>query len=76
MEKCPKCKKIYLEHDPRYKAARCYNPDCDFWERVRDYDEFFERFVISELNWSNYCAQTPKFVREIRGTLSPKKASD
>jgi len=66
MEICPKCKKYSLSLDLRDSVARCYNSDCDFKEKVKDYDDYFEKFKISELNWENYCAQTPPNFRRER----------
>jgi len=70
-EKCPSCQSYTLSYDPVRKTARCYRVDCDFEEKVTDGDEYFEKFVITKLNWTNYCASTPAFVRKIRGTLKP-----
>lgn len=72
-EICPKCKSYTLSYDPIRKTARCYFLDCGFEEGVQDEDEYFNKFVISELNWTNYCVSTPTFVRKIRGHLQPKK---
>lgn len=64
MEICPKCNEYTLSLDLRDNVARCYNLNCDFEEKIKDYDDYFERFKISKLNWENYCAQTPpKFRR-------------
>lgn len=27
-EKCPKCKKQFVEYDGYYKTKKCHNPDC------------------------------------------------
>ena len=71
MEKCPKSKDNYLSYDPHRKTACCVSHDCDFEEKVLDQEDYFRKFVISSLNWENYCARTPLFVRKIRGTLEP-----
>lgn len=71
MEKCPKCKQNTLDYDTRQKMAQCYNVNCDFFKYVADYDNYFRIYVISKLNWGNYCSQTPAFIREIRGTIKP-----
>lgn len=70
-EKCPRCESYSLSYDPVRGTARCYRMDCDFEEKVKDVDDYFDRFVIAKLNWDNYCASTPFFVRKIRGTLKP-----
>ncbi len=70
-EKCPRCESYTLSYDPARRTARCYRLDCDFEEKVNDVDEYFKKFVITKLNWTNYCASTPFFVRKIRGTLEP-----
>jgi transcription initiation factor TFIIIB Brf1 subunit/transcription initiation factor TFIIB len=63
MEICPECSEYSLSLDLRNGLARCYNRDCCFKEEIIDYDDYFKRFVISELNWANYCAQTPASLR-------------
>lgn len=73
-EICPKCKSYTLSYNPVRRSAMCYRLDCDFEERVPDEDNYFNRFVITKLNWTNYCASTPTFVRKIRGHLKPVEA--
>jgi len=75
-EICPTCIQYTLNHDARRETARCYNYTCGFELRVRNYEEYFNRFVISKLNWTNYCAQTPLFIRRIRNTLEPRQVED
>jgi len=72
MERCPKCKDYTLSYDPLRCGAVCTSYDCDYIEMVSDIDEYFKVYVISKLNWDNYCASTPFFIRELRGTLYPK----
>lgn len=69
MEICPKCKKYTLTLVIKDRVARCYNYDCDFEEKIVDNNDYFNKFVISELNWENYCGQTP---REFRVVKPPK----
>lgn len=75
-EICPHCKSYTLSYDPVRKTARCYSLECDFEKRVQDEDDYFNKFVISELNWTNYCASTPTFVRQIRGHFKPLEATN
>jgi hypothetical protein len=75
MEICPKCKDYSLSYDPRRKTARCYSLTCRFEEPVINSSDYFDRYVISPLNWENFCAQTPLFVREIRGIKEPRRVS-
>jgi hypothetical protein len=70
-QKCPNCESYTLSYDPVRRTARCYRLDCDFEQRVKDEDEYYNKFVLIKRNWSNYCASTPLFVRKIRGTLKP-----
>ena len=71
MEKCPKCEDYTLSYNPRRCVAVCNSHDCDYIQKVEDMEDYFNRYVISELNWDNYCAKTPLFVRKLRGTLTP-----
>ena len=70
-EKCPMCKSYTLSYDPIRETARCYLFDCAFEKKVKDKDEYYKDFVLTERNWDNYCASTPLFVRKIRGTTEP-----
>jgi hypothetical protein len=74
-EKCPKCKSYTLSHDKPRSTARCMRFNCDFEERVNDRNDYFDRFVLTELNWDGYCGSTPDYVREIRGHLAPPNKS-
>ncbi len=75
MERCPERRDYILSFDRRRRAAVCSNKhSCKFFEKATDQKDYFNRFVVSELNWENYCASTPAFVRKARGTLQPSKA--
>lgn len=69
MEMCPRCKKYTLSVDLRNTVARCFSTTCRFQEKIENMRDYFERFEISELNWPNYCAQTPVDFR----VLGPSK---
>ena len=71
MERCPKCLDYTLSFDPMSSTAVCNSYHCDFEQNVQNQNQYFKRYVITELNWNNYCAQTPTFVRKLRGTLAP-----
>jgi len=71
MEKCPKCNNYTLSYDPRSGKANCTRFNCNYSEIVDNSDDYYNKYVISKFNWDNYCAQTPLFVRELRGTLNP-----
>lgn len=71
MERCPKCNDYTLSYDPLRGAAVCTSHGCDYIKTVSDTDEYFKVYVTSKLNWDNYCASTPLFIRQLRGTLSP-----
>lgn len=71
MEICPKCKSYTLSYDSRRCVAICNSYECDYIYRVKDIEDYFNQFVVSELNWNNYCAKTPSFIRKLRGTLEP-----
>lgn len=71
MEKCPKCRDYTLSYDARIHAAVCTKYTCGFVFQVQDVQDYYDNFVISEINWNNYCAKTPRYVRTLRGTLSP-----
>jgi hypothetical protein len=75
MEICPKCHDYTLSYDPSRKVALCYSHACDYEMSVTGLEEYFKNYVISELNWENYCAKTPIFVRKLRGTLEPSPAT-
>jgi hypothetical protein len=63
MQICPKCGQYTLGAHLRNSVALCYNLNCDFEEKIKGFRDYFERFEISELNWPNYCAQTPPSMR-------------
>jgi hypothetical protein len=70
MEKCPKCKDFTLSFDPKKSMAACNSFSCNYSKGVNNINGYFKSFVVSKLNWDNYCAQTPLFVRQIRESLS------
>jgi hypothetical protein len=73
-EKCPDCGSITLSYDPRNKTARCYKRICSFEKYVENKTNYFNEYVFTKSNWSNYCNSTPTFVREIRGhTRQPER---
>jgi len=71
MERCPKCLDYTLSFDPMNSTAVCNSYRCDFAQNVQNQNQYFKSYVITKLNWNNYCAQTPIFVRRLRGTLAP-----
>jgi hypothetical protein len=71
MEVCPKCKQLTLTHDWRRSTATCCDKKCQFEKRVKDRHEYFECYVMSSANMTNYRAQTPAFLRRIRDGLEP-----
>ena len=71
MEKCPKCLDYTLSYDPVLRTACCNSYDCNFIKGVDNVGAYFKNYVISELNWSNYCAKTSPSVRRWRNTLAP-----
>jgi hypothetical protein len=71
MEICPKCHDYTLSYDPSRRTAICCSCSCNFEESVNGLEDYFNTYVISELNWDNYCAKTPLFIRKLRGTLEP-----
>lgn len=75
MEVCPSCQDITLEFDPgkgRPPSARCLK--CGWSESVQDERDYEKKFVLVARNWTNYCAQTPTFVRKIRKHTSLEDA--
>jgi hypothetical protein len=72
MEKCPKCKDFTLSFDPKRSMAACSSFTCSYSKLVNNNNEYFKNFVVSKLNWDNYCAQTPVFVRQIRESLTSR----
>lgn len=75
MEKCPKCSDYTLSYEPQERDAVCKSYTCDFSQKVTDVNQYHKSYVISELNWKNYCAKTPLFIRKLRGTLTPIAAN-
>ena len=71
MEVCPNCERISLIHDRRRGVAKCYNPKCNYEREVRDRKDYFKRYVATPLNYENYCAQTPVFIRTVKEPLEP-----
>lgn len=71
MERCPQCKDYSLCYDPKGSWAVCTSYGCGYVGEVVSADEYYHKYVISALNWDNYCACTPLFVRELRGTKGP-----
>jgi len=71
MEICPKCRDYTLSYDPARRVAICYSKKCNYCQPINDYKDYFKSFIISKLNWENYCAKTPSSIRKLRGTMAP-----
>jgi hypothetical protein len=63
-EFCPRCKSYTLSYDGLRRSARCYRLACDYEVPVANGDEYFNEFVISKGNYSNYCSMTPPVFRK------------
>lgn len=76
-EKCPLCLNLTLAYVARDNMAICHMvwPPCGFREPVADYHDYMKKFMLSKLNWDNYCMGTPRFVRLIRGHMRPLRSA-